>query len=538
MRRNMIASVLLITLMLASFGAMVFAQVSVQIGYPSSPTDLGITTSQGYWIGQFPITINGNTGEAYCLTPSGTVYEGSSYSADEVLVPTNDATWQAISYLLSWYAPTDATSAAVDQVAIWDLLGEAPPYSDFVLDSSITSPAATLAADASGKNTAMPIDTLTWTSPGAGTTSADPGTTVSFLVQLGSARPNVQIDFTASLTSAGGLPTTLPSADVSPSVAFTDGDGMAQVSVTVPSDAPVGSTIAVAASTQSVWPTQYLDLLNYNSGAQNLLGLGPALDLTTSASTSISQSLTINAPVTVTSNNATMGSVSPSSGSYGQNPTTITATANPGYQFVDWVATGGVSLTSNLDSTTTFTTSGTGSIEAFFAPLTPIQTTSVLVPAVATQTGFTMPSSVTLTNPNSVSETASIQISTGSSVLYIGTVTLNSQQTQALPCSINTGSLPIGNCAFTVTVTTTSLSSSKPQMLTVQSGITCLGDLNGDGKVNFSDLCIFVTEYVSYLQTGTYCANIDFNHVGSLTFSDETAFVYSYAQYGQWACGA
>ena len=258
MRRNMMTSVLLITLMLASFGAMVFAQVSVQIGYPSSPTDLGITTSQGYWIGQFPITINGNTGEAYCLTPSGTVYEGSSYSADEVLVPTNDATWQAISYLLSWYAPTDATSAAIDQVAIWDLLGEAPPYSDFVLDSSITSPAATLAADASGKNTAMPIDTLTWTSPGAGTASADPGTTVSFLVQLGSARPNVQIDFTASLTSAGGLPTTLPSADVSPSMAFTDSDGMAQVSVTVPSDAPVGSTIAVTASTQSVWPTAIL----------------------------------------------------------------------------------------------------------------------------------------------------------------------------------------------------------------------------------------------------------------------------------------
>jgi hypothetical protein len=524
--------------MLAGLGATVYAQVTVTIGYPSSPTDLGITTSQGYWIGQFPITINGNTGEAYCLTPNGTVYEGSSYTADEMLVPTNDATWQAISYLLSWYAPTDATSAAVDQVAIWDLLGEAPPYSDFVLDSSITSPAAALAADANGKNTALPIDTLTWASPASGTATANPSETVSFLVQLGSARPDVQIDFTASLTSTGGLSITLPSTDVSPSVAFTDGDGMAQVSVTVPSDASVGSAIAVTAYTQSVWPTQYLDLLNYNSGAQNLLGLGSALNLTTSASTSVFQSLTVNTPVTVTSNNATMGSVSPSSGSYGQNLTTITATANPGYQFVDWLATGEVSLTSNLGSTTTFTTSGTGSIEAVFAPLTPIQTTSILVPAVATQTGFTMPSSVTLTNPNSMSETASIQISTGSSVLYTGTVTLNSQQTQVIPCSINTGSLPIGNCTFAVTVTTPSLPSSTPQTLTVQSGVTCVGDLNGKGKVDFSDLCIFATEYISWLQSGTYYPNIDFNHVGSISFYDVTAFFTSYIQYGQWACGA
>jgi len=534
----MVLIVLLITLMITALGATVYAQVSVQIGYPSSPTDLGIITSQGYWIGQFPITINGNTGEAYCLTPSGTIYEGSSYTADEILVPTNDATWQAISYLLSWYTPPNATSAAVDQVAIWDLLGQPPPYADFVLDSSITSPAATLAADASGKNTALPIDTLTWASPGAGTASADPGQTASFLVQLGSARPNVQIDFAASLTAPGGSATPLPTADLSSSMAFTDSTGMAQVTVTVPSTAAVGSTITVTANTQSVWPTQYLNLTSYNSGAQDLIGLGSALDLTTSASASVSQSLQVNVPVTIMSNNATMGSVSPSSGSYGQNPTTITATANPGYQFVDWIATGGVSLTSNLANPTTFTASGTGSTEAFFAPLTPIKITSILVPRIATQTGFTMPTSVTLTNPDSVSETARIQISTGSSILYTETVTLNFQQTQVIPCSINTGSLPIGNCAFVVTVTTTSLPSSKPQTSTVQSGVTILGDLNGEGKVDFSDLIIFVTEYINYYRTGTYYPNIDYNHVGSISFYDETAFIGAYIEYGQWACGA
>jgi hypothetical protein len=319
-------------------------------------------------------------------------------------------------------------------------------------------------------------------------------------------------------------------------MAFTDSEGMAQVSVTVPSNAPIGSAITVTAHTQSVWPTEYLDLLSYNSGAQNLLGVGPALNLTTSSNASVSKSLTVLAPVTITSNEANAGTVSQTSGSYGENPTTIVATANTGYQFVDWVATGGVSLTSNLASTTTFITSGTGGIEAFFALQTPVQPTSVQVPGIATQTGFTMPSCVTLTNPDSVSETASIQVSTGATVVFTGTTTLSPEQTLMVPCLFSTNLLTIGSYTFTTTVTTTSLTGSTPQTATAQSGVTCLGDLNGDGKVNFSDLCIFVTEYESYFQKGTYCSNIDFNHVGSLGFSDVTAFVTAYIAYGQSQC--
>jgi hypothetical protein len=64
--------------------------------------------------------------------------------------------------------------------------------------------------------------------------------------------------------------------------AFTGNNGKAQVSVTVPSDAPYGSTIKVQASTQSVWPQEYLDLTNNNPSAQDLIGIGPALNLTVS----------------------------------------------------------------------------------------------------------------------------------------------------------------------------------------------------------------------------------------------------------------
>ena len=316
-------------------------------------------------------------------------------------------------------------------------------------------------------------------------------------------------------------------------MALTDSTGMAQVTVTVPSTAAVGSTITVTANTQSVWPTEYLDLLNYDSGAQNLIGVGPALNLIASLTDSISQTLTVNAPVSITSNVANAGTVSQTSGSYGQTPTTITATANPGYQFVDWVATGGVSLTSNLAATTQFTTSAAGTIEAFFSPLTPIQTTGIQAPVIATQTGFTMPLSVNLVNPDTVSETASIQVSTGSTVVFTGTATLSSQKTLTVPCVFNTNLLTIGSYTFTTTVTTTSLTGSTPQTATAPSGVTCLGDLNGDGKVNYGDLCTFVTEYDNYWQTGTYYSNIDYYHVGSLGFSDVTAFITAYIVYGQ-----
>jgi len=69
--------------------------------------------------------------------------------------------------------------------------------------------------------------------------------------------------------------------------AFADSNGNAQVSVTVPSDAALGSTIQVQASTQSVWPQEYLDLTNNNPSLQNIIGIGPALCLTVSTSISI-----------------------------------------------------------------------------------------------------------------------------------------------------------------------------------------------------------------------------------------------------------
>jgi len=95
--------------------------------------------------------------------------------------------------------------------------------------------------------------------------------------------------------------------------------------------------------------------------------------------------------------------------------------------------------------------------------------------------------------------------------------------------------MAIGNYTFTVTVNTTSLSGSTPQTIAMQSGVTYLGDLNGDGQVNFSDLVIFTTEYINWLQSGTYYPNIDYVNKGSgssLSFTDENDFIGYYVQWG------
>jgi len=288
MKRSVILSVSVIGLLVLAMSGVVYAQtIQIQVGSPSNSNgDLGIITSSGYWIGEFPITTNPGTpeaatGEAYCMTPAGTIYEGAIYQATGEPVADN-STWQEISYILSWNTPTTNNEAAIDQVAIWMLLGQNPPYTDFNLDSSITSAAASLVSSVTaggGLNVALQGDQLEWISPFIGTegsintTIAEPGQTLTFKIQLTDSAlnalniPNVQIDFNA-------FGSTTPE--------YTNSNGIATYQVTVPQNTPDGSQITITASTQSVWPTEYLYLTGQpnQGGTQNLIGFGPSLGLT------------------------------------------------------------------------------------------------------------------------------------------------------------------------------------------------------------------------------------------------------------------
>ena len=297
MDKKALLTLLLIGFMAVGMVSVAFAHtVEVTIGTPSNSNgDLG-TTSGSYWVGQFPITITYNNGtqktvEVYCLNYDNTVYEGSTYQAS-IVNANNTAQWRAISYILSWYAATsnNNTAASVAQVAIWRTLGGYNP-SEFNLDQSIETQATNIAAAANGKDVVRQGDHLTWITPTKGNTTAMPGQSVTFQLQLtnstGYPRPNVQIDFNATLQSSGSS-SLLDSTYVSAMQVITDSNGKAQITVTVPANAPLGSTIKVQASTQSVWPQEYVDLTNYTSSAQNFVGATPSYTLTTSTNLSIS----------------------------------------------------------------------------------------------------------------------------------------------------------------------------------------------------------------------------------------------------------
>ena len=195
------------------------------------------------------------------------------------------------------------------------------------------------------------------------------------------------------------------------------------------------------------------------------------------------------------------------------------------YTITAYVTTNGLNL-----APLTMTTTQTVIIQPLVAT-TPIHIVNVQVPQIATQQSFIMPMNVTLNNPDSASENANIQITANSISVFSTTVTLNSLQTEVIPCYFNTSILAIGNYTYTVTVTTTTLTGSPTTTATGQIGVTYLGDQNGDFTVNFKDIVAFVSEYILYYQSNTLNPACDYNHDGTPTFQDIQLFVQDYVAF-------
>ncbi|MCL4429850.1 MAG: hypothetical protein M1167_03760 [Chloroflexi bacterium] len=273
--------------------------VSVYILDPTNPANGGLgQTSGGYWVGQIPITINDGSSPAYrtvgyCMDFDRVIYIGGTYPATITPV-TDDAEWRAVSYVLTWNNPANNSAAAADQVAIWRLLNQTRGtnyYKESWLDTSIDNAGNAVATQAWGKDVVRQGDQFRWVSPISSNLSAvqaNAGQTVTFAAQLttstGAPRANVRVNFNATLNYEGQS-TLLNSTYVTPMTAFTDSQGMAQVSVTVPPSTLLGATIAVEASTQSIWPQKYVDVTDPST--QDLIGLGTTYQLTLSTNVSI-----------------------------------------------------------------------------------------------------------------------------------------------------------------------------------------------------------------------------------------------------------
>ena len=273
--------------------------VSVYIMDPTNPANGGKgLSSGGYWVGEIPITITDGSSPSfqtvsYCIDFDRVIYIGGTYPATIASVSDN-AEWRAVSYLLTWNSPTTNSEAAADQVAIWKLLNQTRGtnyYRESWLDTSIDIAGDAVATQSWGKDVVRQGDQFSWVTPIMGNMSAiqaDPGQTVNFTAQLttaaGTPRANVRVLFNATL-SVGEESQLLNSTYVTPQEAFTDGQGNAQVSVTVPSDAPLGATVAVEASTQSIWPQKYIDV--NDPATQDLIGIGNTYQLTLSTNVHI-----------------------------------------------------------------------------------------------------------------------------------------------------------------------------------------------------------------------------------------------------------
>jgi len=265
--------------------------VSVYIMDPNNPANGGKgLTSGGYWVGQIPIRITGGSTTiqtlSYCINFDRAINIGSTYPAT-VTAASDTAEWRAVSYVLTWSNPATDSEGAAAQVAVWRLLNQTRGtdyFRESWLDVAIDNAGNAVATEAWGKDVAREGDLFTWVSPTAANMSAVqavPGQSLTFIAQLtdsaNAPRSNVQVLFNATLNT-GSQDILLNSTYVSAASGFTDSNGQAQVSVTVPLGTPVGATIAVESATVGVWPQRYIDVSSPST--QDLLGLGEAFQLT------------------------------------------------------------------------------------------------------------------------------------------------------------------------------------------------------------------------------------------------------------------
>ncbi len=300
-----LAATLIAIIALSTFlSAAADTSVSVYIMDPYNPANGGKgLQSSGYWVGQIPLRITGGSSTVqtlgYCMAFDRSISVGSSYSA--TLAPVGDSgEWRAVSYALTWNNPTSNSEAAALQVAVWRLLNQTRGtnyYRPSWLDVAVDNAGNALSAQAWGRDVVRVGDVFRWVSPIQGNltvTQANAGQTVAFTVQLsdsgGSARPNVQVLFNATL-ERHGQSILLNSTHVSPAAAYTNSLGQAQVSILVPSDIAPGEVVSVEASTKSIWPQRYIDV-NYPS-IQDLIGLGDAFELTLSTNVCVFGFITV-----------------------------------------------------------------------------------------------------------------------------------------------------------------------------------------------------------------------------------------------------
>jgi hypothetical protein len=165
-------------------------------------------------------------------------------------------------------------------------------------------------------------------------------------------------------------------------------------------------------------------------------------------------------------------------------------------------------------------------------PTSSVTVTSIGLGLTYVESGFVLPVDVTLHNSGSAPEVARVELFANSTSIFNGTLILDSLASGALFCPANTTSLPIGNYTINASVTAQGESNVTPSTMSAGTvGVTYVGDLNGDFKVDANDFFLFLNDYNIYWKTGYVNRGADFNHDGKIDFNDMQTFLNAYINF-------
>jgi len=145
------------------------------------------------------------------------------------------------------------------------------------------------------------------------------------------------------------------------------------------------------------------------------------------------------------------------------------------------------------------------------------------------ESGFVLPINVTVQNIGSVSEVASVELFANSTLIFNGALSVDGSASGVLNCLVSTESLPIGNYTIDASVTAIGEPNVTPNTISAGTiGVTYVGDLTGDFKVDSSSFFAYISNYIAYWTTGYVNPAADFNHDGKIDFSDTQIFLDAY----------
>ncbi len=138
-----------------------------------------------------------------------------------------------------------------------------------------------------------------------------------------------------------------------------------------------------------------------------------------------------------------------------------------------------------------------------------------------TEAGFQLPVTVPVGNGVNI-----IQIYADSTLVFNSSITVN-HNSDSIICPIQTNNMSIGNHTLTLNVNNT--------VTTEIAGITYVGDLNGDFKVDSNDFMLFLNAYINYnsVNGNQYDSLADINHEGKINADNFFAFLNAYITYNE-----